>query len=289
MRRVALRIVNGLSKVGAETVAAALALGLSARWEPHVLCLREGEGAGESILSDGLRDAGVPLHRIGMGGLRDARSALALVALLRRLRPAVVHAHNRPSDGWAMMGAAAAGVPARLYTRHLTYTDLTPAMRRRYRLSARLAHRVVAVSGAVAGHLIREEKTPLEKIAIVPNGVDAARSYRYATRDRAGARASGVPGRILGDAVAPGEPEGADIFLAAAARIPPPEVAGLRDRGEERGFLETCAPSASGDRSSSPASRTPLPRSRPSISSSRRPATRGFRSRCWRPWRRDAP
>lgn len=251
MTRVVLQIVNGLSKVGgAETVAAALALRASSAWEPHVLCLREGEDAGDSPLRRSLAENGVPLHGIAMGGLRDARSGLRLLALLRRLRPAVVHAHNRPSDGWAMIGAAAAGVPARLYTRHLTYPDLTPAMRRRYALAARLAHRVVAVSGAVAGHLIREERAPLEKISVVPNGVDLARldATSPATRERA--RALRAAWGVAADAILVGTlsrlstQKGLDIFLEAAARILAAEPAArfaIVGEGEARGFLESRA------------------------------------------------
>jgi len=251
MKRAVLQVVNGLSRVGgAETVATTLALHAARRWEPHVLCLREGEGAGGSALSESLVDAGIPVHRIAMGGLRDLRSGGALLALLRRIRPAVVHAHNRPADGWVMIAAAAAGVPARLYTRHLTYPDLTPSMVRRYRLAARLAHRVVAVSGAVAGHLLRAEETPEEKITIIANGVDLTRfdAGSAPMRERAFAlrAAWGVPaGAILvGTLSRLSGQKGLDVFLEAAARILAAEPGvrfALVGEGEARGFLESRA------------------------------------------------
>ncbi len=248
MTRVALQVVNGLSAVGgAETVAATLALRASPAWAPHVLCLREGEDAGDSPLRRSLAENGVPLHAIAMGGLRDARSGLGLLALLRRLRPAVVHAHNRPSDGWAMMAAAAAGVPARLYTRHLTYPDLTPSQIRRYALAARLAHRVVAVSGAVAGHLVRGERTPEGRITLIPNGVDLARldAASPVTRARAGLMRAdwGIPkGAILvGTLSRLSEQKGLDVFLEASARVlaAAPEIRfAIVGEGEARASLE---------------------------------------------------
>jgi glycosyltransferase involved in cell wall biosynthesis len=251
MKRVLLQVVNGLSKVGgAETVAATLALRASCAWEPQVLCLREGEEAGRSTILDALEEAGIPVHRIAMRGLRDLRSSAALLALLRRIRPAVVHAHNRPADGWTMIAAAAWGVPARVYTRHLTYPDLTPAMIRRYRFAARLAHSVVAVSSAVAGHLVREERTPESVITVIPNGVDLERfdvgsadlrARAGALRAAWGVRAEGI---LVGTLSRLSGQKGLDVFLEAAARILSAEPSvrlAVVGEGEARGFLESRA------------------------------------------------
>lgn len=224
--RVILQVVNALSPIGgAETVAAALALRASASWDPHMLLLRPGEARGRSSLEEALQAAEIPIHSISMGGLRDLRSGLAFISLLRRIRAEVVHAHNRPSDIWAMLWSAGAGTRCRLYTRHLTYPDLNPGMQRRYRLAARVAGRVVAVSSTVAGHLVREERTPPEKITMIPNGVDLLRFDPVANP-----RGDGRPDVRSSWGISPEAPvigtvsrlthqKGLDVFLESAAGV----------------------------------------------------------------------
>jgi glycosyltransferase involved in cell wall biosynthesis len=160
-----------------------------------------------------------------MGGLRDVASGFSLAALLRRIGAVAVNAHNRPSDSWLMYWAAAAGVPVRVYTRQLTYPDVTPSMRRRYRIAALAAHRVVAISSAVAGHLIREESTPEAKIVVIPNGVDHSRFDASSPRARARGAALRAAWGIAGDAPVVGalcrlsDQKGLDVFLDVAARV----------------------------------------------------------------------
>ena len=225
-RRRVLQIVNSLPQAGgAESVATTLALRASERWEPHLLCLRSEKNHKEAPVLPALRDAGVPVHEIPMRGLRDLRSGRAFLRLLGQLRPAVVHAHNRPSDYWAMGYAALARVPLRIYTRQITYVDLNPSMRRRYRVAAQLAHRVAAVSSAVAGHLVREEKCPPPRIVTIPNGVDLDRfdpaSAETKQRGAALRVAWGIPrGAILVGSISRiTHQKGLDMFLAAAAGV----------------------------------------------------------------------
>ncbi len=249
MRRgTVLQVVNALTPAGgAETVAVNLALRAPTGWTAQLLCLREEGTCPRAPLEEALEGAGVPTHRIRMQGLRDVASGLRLAALLRRIRPDVVHAHNRPSDGWTMLWSAAARVPGRLYTRHLTYTDLSPAMRRRYRLAARTAHAVVAVSSAVAGHLAREEGTPASKIVTIPNGVDLARfdTSSKALRDRGKAIRDRwrVPPEapLVGALCRLSHQKGLDVFLRVAARVrreAPATRFAVVGEGEARGDLE---------------------------------------------------
>jgi glycosyltransferase involved in cell wall biosynthesis len=190
-----------------------------------MLLLRPGEARGRSSLEEALQAAEIPIHSISMGGLRDLRSGLAFISLLRRIRAEVVHAHNRPSDIWAMLWSAGAGTRCRLYTRHLTYPDLNPGMQRRYRLAARVAGRVVAVSSTVAGHLVREERTPPEKITMIPNGVDLLRFDPVANP-----RGDGRPDVRSSWGISPEAPvigtvsrlthqKGIDVFLESAAGV----------------------------------------------------------------------
>jgi glycosyltransferase involved in cell wall biosynthesis len=250
-RRVFLQVVNALSPVGgAETAAVGLAVHASKNWEPHVLCLRDASSDASSPLEKALAAEGIPVHRIAMRGLRDLASGLSLAALLRRTGVVAVNAHNRPSDAWLMFWSAAVGIPVRIYTRQLTYPDVTPSMRRRYRLAARVAHRVVAISSAVAGHLVRREGTPEEKIAVIPNGVDTTRfdtSSPAVRAARSALRAAwGIPPDVplVGALCRLSDQKGLDIFLDAAARIlavEPRTRFAVVGEGEMRGALKSHA------------------------------------------------
>ncbi len=220
------QIVNSLAHVGgAETVAVDLARLASSRWEPHLIALRSGPGGIAPALGAVLNDAGVPVHQIAMNGLRNISAARALRRLLANLRPAVIHAHNRPADVWTMIHGALARVPARVYTRHLTYPDLNAGMRRRYFLSSHLAHRVVAVSSTVAGHLVREERCLPRRITTIPNGVDFNRFDPASVDLRGRARALRESWGISAEAPVVGtlgrltHQKGMDLFLHAAAGV----------------------------------------------------------------------
>jgi len=102
--------------------------------------------------------------------------------LTRRIRPVIdelqgqrigiVHAHSRPADLWTVLAGVAAHTPVRVYSRQATYGGLTLGTRARYALLARLASRVVAVSGAVRDHLRTEEGVPSERIELIHDGID---------------------------------------------------------------------------------------------------------------------
>jgi glycosyltransferase involved in cell wall biosynthesis len=226
MKRAVLQVVNGLSPVGgAETIAVTLALRASSGWEPHVLCLRDASPETPSTLEAALASGGIPVHHLAMDGLRDLGTGIALARLLRRIRVQVIHAHNRPSDAWAMLWSALAGTRVRLYTRHLTYTDVSDAMRRRYRYAARAAHAVVAVSSAVAGHLIREERTPEHRVVTIRNGIDLARFDVRRGETRGPGEALRLAWGISPDLFLVGtlsrltSQKGLDLFLEVAARL----------------------------------------------------------------------
>jgi glycosyltransferase involved in cell wall biosynthesis len=74
----------------------------------------EGEGLipvpGERVTIEEMRRPVAPLD--------DRRAARALVALLRRLRPAIVHTHQAKAGWLGRMAAAKAGVPVILHTYH---------------------------------------------------------------------------------------------------------------------------------------------------------------------------
>jgi glycosyltransferase involved in cell wall biosynthesis len=72
---------------------------------------------------------------------------------------------------FALPGAAWAGVPVRLGGRRELVTDKTPAKLLLQRAAYAAAHRIVANSQAAAD-LLRAERVPARRIAVVPNGIE---------------------------------------------------------------------------------------------------------------------
>lgn len=117
----------------------------------------------------------VPLNR----RLVDARTLGGLVSVLRRTTPAIVHSHGARSNVYARLAARLAGVRVAVSTVHnsLFDYDVPPVRRRLYLLAERvtsgLAHRVVAVSRAIADDLVRRYRLPAAKVVTIANGIDA--------------------------------------------------------------------------------------------------------------------
>jgi len=100
----------------------------------------------------------LPLTR-RMAPAEDALALARAVALMRQLRPALVHAHNPKAGLIGMMAAWLAGVQRRVYTVHgLPHVTATGPKRRAVlmseHVSCRLAHRVLPVSASVEAELI---------------------------------------------------------------------------------------------------------------------------------------
>lgn len=104
-----------------------------------------------------------------------------LIALLRRVNPAVVHSH---SGVWykAALAARRAGIPRVIHTEHGLRARDTWLARAVERRSARRSDLVVAVSEALAGQLAGTI-VPSDRLRVVPNGVD---TERYAPRPDTG-------------------------------------------------------------------------------------------------------
>ncbi|MBB0246390.1 glycosyltransferase, partial [Streptomyces alkaliphilus] len=123
---------------------------------------------------------GVPVHHVPMSGNRDVRALPRLVRLIRAGGYDVVHTHLYRACLYGRIAARIAGVRAVVATEHslgerrLEERRLGPGVRALYLLGERPGTVTLAVSGAVADRLVRWG-VPRRRIAVVPNGVDAAR------------------------------------------------------------------------------------------------------------------
>lgn len=153
--------------------------------------------------------------------LRDLRAVAAIFREMRRVRPAIVHAHTPKGGLLGMIAGAVAGAPVRVY--HMRGLPLLAASGFRRRLlwvtewvACRLAHRVICVSHSILREAVAARICPSSKIKVLlggsGNGVDAAGRFgleaqradvRAETRSRFGipedALVIGYVGRIVRD------------------------------------------------------------------------------------------
>jgi glycosyltransferase involved in cell wall biosynthesis len=134
------------------------------------------------------RSEGVPTHGISMprriSPASDVKSLASLVVMLRRLRPAIVHAHTPKGGLLGTIAATIARVPVRIY--HMRGLPLVTAhgaqravLTATERTSCALASRVIAVSPSLRDVAVAEHLCAPEKITVLAggsgNGVDCDR------------------------------------------------------------------------------------------------------------------
>ncbi|MCA9629427.1 MAG: glycosyltransferase family 4 protein [Myxococcales bacterium] len=124
---------------------------------------------------------GVPMRR-AFAPLSDLVAVARLVALMRRSRPDIVHAHTPKGGLLGMIAATIAGVPARIYhMRGLPFVTAKGARRRILRMTERVAtglsKKTICVSHSLREVAIRERVASSHKLIVLAsgsgNGVDA--------------------------------------------------------------------------------------------------------------------
>jgi len=171
-------VINAFAIGGAETVVLDLARGLDPEiYDVTVLAVHDRAGGEEPEMRRRFRAAGVRTAAMTLGSMRNPLSLYRLWRFLRSGRFDIVHGHNRPSDAWAVTVGGWAGIPHRLWTRHLVYRDMSPRQLSRYSDISRRAAIVLAVSDAVRENCIRVEGVSPDKVTTLVNGIDTDR-YR---------------------------------------------------------------------------------------------------------------
>jgi glycosyltransferase involved in cell wall biosynthesis len=190
--KVALLLTQGTG--GPADHVADVAPALAARGH-EVVVVMPGGAAARRVEASGVRRLDLSLT-----SARDVAGVAALAALLGRLRPDVLHAHDRRAGLYGRLLGRARGVPRLVYTLHGVPDGLSylvagnaaagrerPLDRTRYLtlerwLTLRTGALVVTPSHATGEYLRRRVGLATDRVRVVPNGIDPE---PYAVPDRA--------------------------------------------------------------------------------------------------------
>jgi 1,4-alpha-glucan branching enzyme len=190
---------------GTGTYVRNISIALAARGhDVHVISRQRGDAPGEE------RVAGVVVHRVPAPGptvlyspLYFARARRLFTALHRRQPFDLIHGNLPLMSSWAVRGASLPPVVETVHCtvreelRALTHTPvrrlnlsemltrlLAPIIRSRERWLLRRAGQVIAVSRALRAEVLDQYDYPVDRITVIPNGVDQA---HFAGNSAAGA------------------------------------------------------------------------------------------------------
>ena len=212
-----LSLLDTLRPGGAERVAVTIAARIDReRYEPMV-CVSRGSAC--PPLADVLEAADVPIvmlerqHRVAFWNWRR------LLALLRRERIDIVHAHMFGSNVWGTALGRAAGVPVVVAHEHSWSFERD---RIRYALDreliARGADAFVAVSEQDRTRMVELERIPARKIRVIRNGIPPLEPPRSDLRAELGL-STRTP--LVGTLTVLRPEKGLDVLVEAAARLVP--------------------------------------------------------------------
>ena len=201
-----------------------------ARYDSRLVAGSEGEGEASHLDVHGLSvQSLLRLPALGreLSPHRDVHTVAALVRLMRRERPDIVHTHTAKAGAVGRLAAAIARVPVVVHTFHGHVLEgyFSPARTRAFvaieRLLARRTSRLVAVTPTVRDQILERGIGRPEQFSVVPLGLDLEPFVAYSRhtgklRAELGLAADvplvGIVGRLV-------PIKAHDLFLDAAARV----------------------------------------------------------------------
>ncbi|HTU00907.1 MAG TPA: glycosyltransferase [Candidatus Sulfotelmatobacter sp.] len=215
-----IHLVEGLHTGGLEKTVRHIVVNLDrARFDPEVWCLaRRGQVAEE------IGAAGVPVRVSSMGQRPSPAFLCGLARDLRRSRAGILHCHGYTACTVGRVAATLAWTPKVFAHIHTLGQWLRPRQRLLERALSTWTTKVICVSQAVREFVVQEEHIPLQKTAVIYNGIpDGAAAMRQPDRPRFGIPAGA---RVVG-CVASLERHKGHAVLAEAARLARAEIPDL--------------------------------------------------------------
>jgi glycosyltransferase involved in cell wall biosynthesis/capsular polysaccharide biosynthesis protein len=237
-----LHVITGLAAGGAEQQLRLLLRHLPGE---HTVATLTNAGA----VAAAIRAEGTAVFDLAMRDNRDTSVVPRLARLIRAGEYDIVHTHLYRACVYGRIAALLAGVPHVVATEHslgdtlIEGRRITAGVRALYLATERLGDATVAVSDTTARRLTDWGVSP-ERIAVIPNGIEAA-EFRYDPALRAATRERlGIPERryVVG-AVGRLEPtKRFDVLVEAVAEVEDATLL-LVGEGSERSALEALAAS----------------------------------------------
>lgn len=144
---------------------------LPAAYSNHVVLLHTEEGS----ISKSLREAGIPVTFLRYRGKRDLLSAFRkLVALIRKVKPDLVHTHLFEGSLLGLHAAKLCGVKKRIHTRHHStfHHEFHPHAVKYDKWINNASTTIIAVSAIVKDVVVNREKNQESKVKVVHHGFD---------------------------------------------------------------------------------------------------------------------
>ena len=216
--------IDNLRHGGAQKVLRALLLRLDrGRVEPIIWRL-----GGGSEIEAWFEELGVPILAYPEWQMRTGLGPARMLAWMFRHRPALAQTFLFHADIAGRVLARAAGVPAVVSSVRATNVDKKPWQFGLDRLTARLAHRVIAVSSATRDFAIAHEGCRPDRTVVIPNGIDLSDYVPGHGREAARAELGYAPGDFVIGTVGRFQEQKGHRFLVEALRRITPDRPRLR-------------------------------------------------------------
>jgi glycosyltransferase involved in cell wall biosynthesis len=135
-----------------------------------------------------------PIARDPSRGIETHR-VLEIARVLKRLSPHILHTHNWSTSIYGISAARLAGVPAVIYGEGGRDLPDGPSPKRRALMRALAPHvdRFTAVCGLLGRELASDWRVPIDRVAVIPSGVDLSRIDSAGLPRAAARKRLGVP------------------------------------------------------------------------------------------------
>lgn len=196
----------------------------------------------DSEIAARARRAAIPVHSLRMRGELDVAAAVALIGLLRRLRPHIMHYHT--SHAHSIGAAASAAIPPARRPRTVLSRRVDFSIRRGVGVLQALKYgavdRIVAISENIRTVLVRDGVAP-RRIDVVHSGIDPVALEGIRPHDLRAEFGFPASTRVVLNAAALADHKGQIFLIDAAPAIlarHPEVLIAIAGEGEERARLE---------------------------------------------------
>jgi glycosyltransferase involved in cell wall biosynthesis len=186
------------------------------QFEPMLCCL-----SGEGALLDTARETGATVVGVGLGRLKSPSAAgavLRLTRFMRRARIDIVHNYLLRANVAGTLAARLARVPLVLTSKRGCH-EMRGLELAAVRLSNRLADCVTANAEAVRRYVHDNEGCPLEKMVVIPSGIDTDRFAPLAPADYKARLGVAPHRRVVGIVTRMRVRKGVEEFLRAMGMV----------------------------------------------------------------------